>query len=108
LAWTDQVPRGWSSRTRHQSRRERISPLALKNALFAGHEVGAENWALLASVVATCKLIEVNPVAYIPDTRQANGHPQSRIDELMPWKLPESLSPKPSGIGEALTPIPSA
>jgi len=36
-----------------------IRPVALtrKNALFAGHEVGAENWALLASiVVATCKL----------------------------------------------------
>ena len=33
-----------------------IRPVALtrKNALFAGHEVGAENWALLASIVATC------------------------------------------------------
>jgi hypothetical protein len=38
-----------------------IRPVALtrKNALFAGHEVGAENWALLASIVATCKLNEV-------------------------------------------------
>jgi len=39
-------------------------PLALtrKNALFAGHEVSAENWATLASVIATCKMSDVNPV----------------------------------------------
>jgi hypothetical protein len=42
-----------------------IRPVCLtrKNALFAGHEVGAENWALLASIVATCKLNDVNPAA---------------------------------------------
>jgi transposase len=41
-----------------------IRPVALtrKNALFAGHEAGAENWALLASIVATCKLNRVDPV----------------------------------------------
>ena len=68
-----------------------IRPVALtrKNALFAGHEVGAENWALLASIVATCKLNGVNPAAYITETLQAilNGHPQSRIEELMPWRF---------------------
>ncbi|MDR2880508.1 MAG: IS66 family transposase, partial [Azoarcus sp.] len=47
-----------------------IRPICLtrKNALFAGHEVGAENWALLSSIVATCKLNNVNPVAYIANT----------------------------------------
>jgi transposase len=68
-----------------------IRPVALtrKNALFAGHEVGAENWALLASIIATCKLNDVNPAAYITETLQAilNGHPQSRIEELMPWRF---------------------
>ena len=40
-----------------------IRPVALtrKNALFAGNEIGAENWALLASIVATCKLNNVDP-----------------------------------------------
>lgn len=56
-----------------------IRPVALtrKNVLFAGHEVGAENWALLASIVATCKLSDVNWVAYIAETLKAilNGHP---------------------------------
>jgi hypothetical protein len=68
-----------------------IRPVALtrKNALFAGHEVGAENWALLASLVATCKLNRVDPVAWIAATLQAilDGHPQSRIEDLMPWRF---------------------
>ena len=52
--------------------------LTRKNALFAGHEVGAENWALLASLLATCKLSDVDPAAYVAATLEAiiNGHPQ--------------------------------
>ncbi|BBZ97116.1 hypothetical protein JOE51_004879 [Bradyrhizobium japonicum] len=50
-----------------------IRPICLtrKNALFAGHEVGAENWALLSSVVATCRLNDVNPVDYSPPSSMA-------------------------------------
>ena len=35
-----------------------IRGLALKrkNALFAGHDLGAENWAMVASLIETCKL----------------------------------------------------
>jgi hypothetical protein len=68
-----------------------IRPIALtrKNALFAGNEVGAENWAMLASLVATCKMSDVNPVDYLADTLRAllDGHPKSRIEELMPWEF---------------------
>jgi len=74
-----------------------IRPVALtrKNALFAGHEIGAENWALLASIVATCKLNDVNPIAYIAETLTAilDGHPQSRIEELMPWRFRKTSTP---------------
>src|SRR6056297_1921329 len=47
-----------------------IRPIALtrKNALFAGNETGAENWAMLASLVATFKMSSVNPVDYIADS----------------------------------------
>ena len=38
-----------------------------KNALFAGHDQGAENWAAIASLVETCKLYGVNPQAYFAD-----------------------------------------
>ncbi len=76
-----------------------IRPVCLtrKNALFAGHEVGAENWALLSSVVATCRLNDVNPVAYLAETLDAiiNGHPQSQIEELMPWRFRKTSSPNP-------------
>jgi transposase len=68
-----------------------IRPVVLtrKNALFAGNQVGAENWALLASIVATCKLNDINPTAYIAETLQAilNGHPKNRIGDLMPWNF---------------------
>ena len=67
----------------------RIRPLVLtrKNALFAGHDEGGRTWARIASVIETCKLNAVDPYAYIRDTLTAiaNGHPMSRIDELMPW-----------------------
>ena len=66
-----------------------MRPIALnrKNALFAGHDQGAENWAAIASLVETCKLHGVDPQAYFADvlTRLVNLWPQSRLDELMPW-----------------------
>lgn len=72
-----------------------IRPLALtrKNSLFAGSEGGAEHWAILASLIATCKLNDVEPQAYLADvlTKLVNGHLQSRLDELMPW----AYVPKP-------------
>ena len=66
-----------------------IRPIVLnrKNALFAGHDAGAENWACIASLVETCKLNGVEPQAYFADmlTRLVNLWPASRLDELMPW-----------------------
>ena len=66
-----------------------IRPLVLnrKNALFAGHDQGAENWACIASLVESCKLNGVDPQAWLADvlTRLVNLWPASRLDELMPW-----------------------
>lgn len=66
-----------------------MRPIALnrKNALFAGHDLGAENWAVLASLIETCKLHNVNPEAWVADvlTRLVNGWPNRRLAELMPW-----------------------
>ena len=66
-----------------------IRPIALnrKNALFAGHDAGAENWAAIASLVETCKLNAIEPHAYLTATLTAivNGHKQSQIDDLLPW-----------------------
>src|SRR4051812_45253622 len=66
-----------------------IRPIALnrKNALFAGSDGGADHWATLASLIETCKLNDVDPLAYLTDvlTRIVNGHPNSDIDKLLPW-----------------------
>src|ERR1700730_1161159 len=66
-----------------------MRPIVLnrKNALFAGHDQGAENWAAIASLVETCKLHGVEPQAYFADvlTKLVNLWPASRLDELMPW-----------------------
>ncbi|WP_338701832.1 IS66 family transposase [Bradyrhizobium sp. 26S5] len=66
-----------------------IRPITLnrKNALFAGSDGGAEHWAIIASLVETCKLNDVDPLAYLTDalTRIVNGHPNNEIDHLLPW-----------------------
>jgi transposase len=48
-----------------------ILPIALqrKNALFAGHDAGAQNWAMLASLIETCKLNQIEPHSYPPRHR---------------------------------------
>ena len=62
--------------------------LSRKNALFASGDDGGARWAAVASLVETCKLNGVDPQRYFTDvlTRLVNGWPNSRIDELMPWR----------------------
>lgn len=66
-----------------------MRPVALnrKNALFAGSDEGGANWALLASLIETCKLNAVNPQAWLTDvlTKLVNNWPNRRLDDLMPW-----------------------
>jgi transposase len=66
-----------------------IRPIALnrKNALFAGSDGGGEHWAIVASLVETCKLCRVDPQAYLADTitKIVSGHLNSQIDDLLPW-----------------------
>jgi len=68
-----------------------IRPLTLnrKNALFAGHDEGAQNWARLASLIGTCKLNGVEPFAYMKATLEAlaTGHRNADIDMLLPWNF---------------------
>lgn len=61
--------------------------LGRKNYLFAGSDAGGDRAASLYTIVQTAKLNCMNPEAYLRDTlaKIAEGHPISRIDELMPW-----------------------
>jgi transposase len=66
-----------------------IRPIALqrKNALFAGHDAGAQNWAMLASLIETCKLNKIKPHSCLTGVLTAivNGHKQKHINQLLPW-----------------------
>jgi transposase len=67
-----------------------------KNALFAGSDGGGVHWAVIASLIETCKLNSGDPYAYLADviSKIVNGHPNSRIDELLPWAYPAAQSLK--------------
>lgn len=67
----------------------RCIALGRKNYLFAGSDTGGDRAASMYTIVQTAKLNGVNPEAYLRDTlaKIAEGHPISRIDELMPWVL---------------------
>jgi hypothetical protein len=61
--------------------------LTRKNALFAGHDDGAENCAILASLIETAKLSGIDPQAWLADILAClvNLWPNNRLDELLPW-----------------------
>ena len=61
--------------------------------MFAGHDAGAQNWAILASMIETCKLNNVDPHAWLTQTLTAiaKGHKQSNISGLMPWNYAEDV-----------------
>jgi len=61
-----------------------------KNALFAGHDAGAENSAVIASLIETCKLNAVGPHAWLAASLSAitTGHMQSQVNDLLPWNYP--------------------
>ncbi len=58
--------------------------------VHTGHDAGAENWATIASLIDTCKLNVVDPLACLTSTLTAivEDHKQSRIEELLPWNYP--------------------
>ena len=72
-----------------------IRPIALnrKNALFAGHDTGAQNWAIIASLIETCKLNGIEPHGYLCGVLNAiaGGHKQTNINELLPWNYIKPL-----------------
>jgi transposase len=75
-----------------------IRPVALgrKNHLFAGSDGGGHRWAVLCSLIETCKLNGVEPYAYLKDVleRMVDGYPINRLDELLPWAWKAGISVK--------------
>ncbi len=73
----------------HSERQIKQLVIGRKNWLFAGSEGGAQNAAILYSLVVSCKLAGVDPFAYFRDVlMHIHTHPAERIAELIPreWK----------------------
>jgi transposase len=63
-------------------------PLGWKNILFAGNDSGGERWAILASLINTAKLHEIDPQSYLADVldRVVSGRTKvNALHELLPW-----------------------
>ena len=74
----------------------RVAALGRKNFLFVGTDEAGENLAGLYSLIGTCEMNGVNPVAYLADVLlRVQTHPASRIDELLPhnWKPLQAQPP---------------
>ena len=63
----------------------RPNALGRKNHLFAGG--GAQKWAIVASVIQSANLNDIEPFAYLRSVleRMVQDHPINRIDQLLPW-----------------------
>ena len=61
--------------------------LGFKNFLFVQSDLGGEALAGFYSLIASCELARVNPASYLADVliKIASNHPQSQLDELLPW-----------------------
>jgi len=82
-----------------------IRPLALirKNSLFAGSTLGGEIWAMLSSLIGTCKLNGVEPYAYLTWVFEkiAAKLPLAEYHKLFPWHCPIGRYPNDLDESEA-------
>jgi transposase len=61
--------------------------LGRKSWLFAGSERGASRAAIMATLIVTAKLNDVDPQAWLADVlAQIAGTFQGRLHELLPWE----------------------
>jgi transposase len=75
--------------TNHIERALRPIPMGKKNWMFCWTEVGARHAGIVQSLIATCRLHDLDPTTYLVDVLQRVGkHPASRVADLTPrnWK----------------------
>ena len=67
----------------------RTQTITRKNALFAGSEADGQTWATIASLLATARLNEVDPSAWLTQSleRITDGWPNKNIGALRPWNF---------------------
>jgi transposase len=75
-----------------------MRPVALgrKNALFAGADSGGKHWAIVATLIQTAKLNDVEPLAWLTDAlkRIVSGHTKrNQLNTLLPWNWKPACMP---------------
>ncbi|HEY1926832.1 MAG TPA: IS66 family transposase [Caulobacteraceae bacterium] len=64
----------------------RSPAIGRKAWLFAGSDRGGERAAFMYSLIATAKINDVDPQAWLADVlARIAGHPAQKLDELLPW-----------------------
>lgn len=89
--------------TNHLERALRVIPMGKKNWLFCWTELGAKHVGIVQSLIATCRLHDINPYDYFVDVLQRVGqHPASLVHELTPriWKERFAANPLRSDLHE--------
>ena len=76
-----------------------IRPITItrKNSLFAGSDAGARRWAIANTLIQSCKLNGVEPLAYLTDVLQRIVSGQTKNHQLyalLPWnwRLPATVA----------------
>ncbi len=82
--------------TNHLERALRVIPMGRRNWLFAWTELGAKHIGIVQSLLATCRLHDVNPYDYFVDVLQRIGqHPATLVQQLTPRLWKELYAPNP-------------
>ncbi len=70
----------------------RPQTITRKNSLFAGSDGGGRTWSILATLLTTAKLNNVDPHAWLKLTLEciAGGWPNRQLDALLPWNYHEA------------------
>ena len=66
-----------------------------KNWMFFGSDQGGRTAAVLTSLIATCKRLDIDPFAYLCDIfERISTHPASRLAELLPdqWRAERQVA----------------
>lgn len=67
--------------------------LGRKAWLFAGSDRGGQRAAIIYSLILTARMNKVDPQAWLADVlARIAGHPNSRLDELLPWNWQSSAA----------------